>query len=101
MSTHVLEVRLERENEKYSLSQEFSGDAVLCEFYRITLPPRASNAAECITQVKGPYLYSLPGLETAFGVKGAGEARPSAVYLGTYWDAVYCFRVCERYKPQY
>ncbi len=68
---------------------------ISCEFYQ---SPRRGvvNVAECITWVKGPYLYSLPGLETAFGVREA-----SAVYLEAYWDAVLCAPHCERNKPQY
>ncbi|MEM1633638.1 MAG: hypothetical protein QXE68_05420 [Sulfolobales archaeon] len=107
VTTHVVEVKFEEKpGERYPSYYTIDGgggsstNPLLCNFYSVTPPPGALEAAECITLVRGPYLYSLPGLETAFGVKGEGEAKPSAVYLEAYWDSAYCPVVCERDTPQ-
>ncbi|MEM1668763.1 MAG: hypothetical protein QXM53_08915 [Thermofilaceae archaeon] len=109
VSTHVVEVKLEREDEEYSLSHEFNrgggySPPISCNFYPVSPPPGSSilEAAECITTIRGPYLYSLPGLETAFGVNGAGEPRPSVVYIESFYDITYCSTCnsCMRNQPQ-
>lgn len=107
VSTHVVEVKLEREDEEYSLSHEFNGGGgysppISCNFYPVSPPPGSNilEAAECVTWVRGPYLYSLPGLETAFGLN---YQPPSAVYIESFYDATYCSTCysCMRNQPQY
>jgi hypothetical protein len=103
VSTHVVEVKLERESEKYSLSHAMEGGdgggssstSIPCEFHPVT-PPGDYEAAECLTWVRGPYLYTIHGLETAFGLN---YQPPSAVYLEAFSDS--CFVYCERDTPQW
>ncbi|MEM1633854.1 MAG: hypothetical protein QXE68_06515 [Sulfolobales archaeon] len=80
VTTHVVEVKFEEKpGERYPSYYTIDGggssstNPFLCNFYSVTPPPGALEAAGCITLVRGPYLYSIPGLETAFGVKGEGR----------------------------
>ncbi|MEM1665498.1 MAG: hypothetical protein QW417_03250 [Zestosphaera sp.] len=99
ITTHKIEVNFEEKTSREFLGSEVSSSTtpISCNLYRISLPG-ALDAAECVTWVRGPYLYSLPGLKTAFGVSGAYP--PSAVYLESYVDSVLCTPQCERDTPQ-
>ncbi|MEM2847616.1 MAG: hypothetical protein QXM79_02455 [Zestosphaera sp.] len=99
ITTHKIEVNFEEKTSREFLGSEVSSSTtpISCNLYRISLPG-ALDAAECVTWVRGPYLYSLPGLKTAFGVSGAYPR--SAVYLESYVDSVLCTPQCERDTPQ-
>ncbi len=57
----------------------------------------------CNTWVRGPYLYSINGLETSYGiVSNPVSDSPSAVYLEQFHDSVWCpLGYCEYDTPQW
>ncbi|MEO3993759.1 MAG: hypothetical protein QN229_05615 [Desulfurococcaceae archaeon TW002] len=97
-TTYRVEVSFKEQTDKISVEEEsYETTPLPCNLERINPLPGAADAAECITWVKGPYLYSLPGLKTAFRL--VGGVPPSGIYLSIYSD--YCGPVCYRNRPQW
>mgnify|MGYP001772546726 CR=1 FL=1 len=102
ITTHKIEVNFEEQNNKVSVGDlgSYETNTLSCNLYQVNPPLGALDAAECITWVRGPYLYSLPGLKTAFGL--VGGPIPSAVYLESYSDSASCILDnCDHETPQW
>ncbi|MEM0025020.1 MAG: hypothetical protein QXV41_00405 [Zestosphaera sp.] len=103
ITTHKIEVNFEESVNEVSRESvsNYESSPLSCTLTPVNPPPNVIEAAECFTWVRGPYLYSLPGLKTAFGVSGAYPR--SAVYLESYSDATYCptRNNCYRNTPQW
>jgi hypothetical protein len=72
------------------------GGSTRCEIYQINDPNDPFARGECRTWVLGPYLYSIEGLRTRYGIAYAAYARaPSAIYLTAFYDSVWCPPYCD------
>jgi len=74
-----------------------------CDIYRVNDPNDYTLRGECYTWVLGPYLYSVEGLRTRYGIAHGVYARaPSAVYITAFHDSAYCpGGVCDHDTPQW
>jgi hypothetical protein len=70
-----------------------------CNIYRIYDPNDPFARGECRTWVLGPYLYSIEGLRTRYGIKH--YPKPSAIYLTAFYDSAWCPPYCEEITPNW
>jgi hypothetical protein len=71
-----------------------------CDIQPLYDPNNWDLKGECYTWVLGPYLYSINGLRTQYGIKH--YPIPSAIYLTSFVDSAYCpLGYCDHDTPEW
>jgi len=72
----------------------------VCYIAEVREGPGGYVWTDCATWIRGPYLYSIEGLETVFCL--AVSPRASAVYVESFADSAFCYLgSCDQETPQW